>query len=640
MAKFRCAFIVWLLAALPAVSGAFPAEEAGSRLLPERLGLVVSVESLDGLIDRLDEFMAAATAGTPNHVPPGFLRLRLGMTLASPEHSPLRLLPMDRELQLLIPPSGRSFALLFRADSREDFLLDLGEPDIAAEDDGPDGAIVSFPNQELYVLEVAGGRIAVGLNRGDIEDALGLDRGGPTFPPDHPTGSQVRVVASRSLLDNLPDRPSALFRKYLEGETAKFNDMALESLGKGLTIVNRLGLDAGALLNLAQKTPPIAIKRLIGLVAELEKSESLRLDLRLDGERLAVAWGLETAADSFLGRLAASLAGRDKVETDLARRIGGEAVTVQVDVPVPELSRALANLAGDLLEPIFPEIREALDRVGRTADLAGASSFHFDSGGGHGLVLRRATDPEAALAALTDLFPALDRLLAKFFVSSPADIAVTAEPDPANSGTIFRLAVNPDSQLAGFIRELGEKNPDALPDPDLFGYFQGQYTFVGLRDGLLVTLQASSPEAIHRALAEDLNPNGAPDPLVSRPQARRIIEEFRHAQGSIILISPDNLFDGLKNLLLSAPPRLGPELEDLRNWTFDASGQLLGLGLGADSHGLVLEEVIPVKLLNAILLLSAEISGGDGEEDADEGEDDWEDYGEGEEPEGEFEGDG
>ncbi|MDR1519210.1 MAG: hypothetical protein LBU23_03575 [Planctomycetota bacterium] len=662
MGKFLNHLAGLTLAAFLTVSLSLGAAENDSRFLSDRLVAHISIKSPVDLIEGLDAFLPAVTDGSASAVPVGLLSMLSQTYLRSLEKTFL----FDDEIHLLAtsasiqsPPKG--LVVLLLADSFDAFLAGLGEMGGKTVKSDSEGAEVSFGGaRKVFALDLGDGRVALALERGDIEYALEMDRGGPILPPPHPADSLLSIVVSRRAVNYRSGQAKEFFDEFVRkslGEIKAPDRAELDDAPEPLRDLIKWEAAADAV----RKTLPAVLYKLTDAAEELAKAKSLRLDVRLDGWRLAMTMGLETAPDSFLGRIAASLAKLGGMENELASRIDQEAVVINMNAPVenliPEARKIIPDWLGDLIRPAFPEPGEALvgllaGVIGRASGGGVGASWFDDDGRQIQLNMQRSSDPDADLAAFLALPGIINAMLDKILDASTGGLKLVGESVAEPSGVVLRLDIEAGSRLAKLLRDIqdDEARYGGGPRFDFEEILEDAALFVGKQGDTLVVLNgkmSADAEFRRQTLALVAGATKVKNPFIADPRAKKLLGELRRAQGGVTLIDTGKALDFLVARIISAFEKAGlpvAQMEDFELGYGDME-ELAGIGFGADAGLLYLEYIIPAKLINVIVRGSEALSGksrGDSGQfdDSEDGEDGngYDEYDEEEEDYGEDDG--
>ena len=630
------------LALVLAIFPASPAGEAGSRHLPGRAAVRVSVRSFSDLVEKLDEFVPAVAAGTSNPIGPGFVAAMINFSLPIPKSAFLE----EEEVQLLFesfPPKGDNACVLFRVSSFDDFLFGMQSHIIgnSLEKEGEDAASFTLASgmggsASVYAKYLGDGRVALAEEPAAIEKTLGLDRGGPFLPPAHEFDSLLSVVVSPERLGWTRMIPYGRFERLGEKEISTLTEVFRIYLQSVLPPdVFREGL--------MEQLLSAYMKKLLPLLSDLIRVKSLRLDLKFDQQRLNLALGLEPAAGGILEPVAASLAKHGAASNPLASRIGNDAMYMTVSAPpediFPDFRSVYVGLAQDVVGENFPDLK---DRLGKcyaafaetlAKGRVGAGYYDASAGTGNellGFSLLSADGYDAYLKAMTESADLGNTVMGRIFQPKYQGVKLLAAERGDGSGSpqleltatldtesgLPGLLANSDPELADLIRK-------ALKDMSLG---------IGKADGAMLEVSRGAPGSDAYAKALKLASGGKGErSFLASADAREALADLRYAQVMFGLADSELLFQAARNAMIdlvrskSGLSSLSwlPEIKVNR----DGKRELFAFGLGADAFGLAGEIRIPVPALSGIIAAAyaAEEDGwgddGDDWEDGEDGED-------------------
>ncbi|MDR2391101.1 MAG: hypothetical protein LBE84_05430 [Planctomycetota bacterium] len=608
--------IASLLAILLIVGGTTAgAEKSEGGLLPDRLEGRISIKSVDDLVAGLDNFAAAATAGSEKMaVPKGMIIFLAGVYLQFFKDA----FYQDDEIHILIPSfqsllskqDFRGIILLFRGNALGDVSRAAESSGAEIRQSGQDWIELAIPNEiPLFVWDIGDGQFAFGSDKEEMARALYLDRGGPMLPPSHPHDCLLRMVVSPKATGTAPGEISRFLRDAVKQRmpeiTRQLDPKTLGHLPESFREMIRwssIPEVVGSLLS-------VGADKFADAIDTLEREKSFRLDLQLEKKHLALSFGIETAGDTFIGGMANSLAAMKQPENALADRIGRDAAMFSIYAPpaafLPDFQERYATLVDNLLGSAFPETRGDLGiyndaTIGLVAG-GGVSALYFEDDIPLSVFLGRPAAPEALVDSFAKLPELLNRMLDKLIDTSIAGFGFTGEAFPALSGNLLRLSFSPDSVLA----ELAASELHRTEE-DIRSEMENCSTFLARQGDTIVLLGGAVTSGnVLRKSAWDLAAGTAKaeNPFLAAPEARNTLRTLGYRQGGFTLLNLQGIAGAASAAFIKELGDIDPELRDMDFSAFDFSGKgdMAGFSFGADDHGLVWEMVLPADSVNSLL---------------------------------------
>lgn len=595
----RGSFLAIVAAAVLSVSCLAPAPAAGpAEALPEHVAGLVSFKSPMHFLEALDEFVANTTEGTGNALPPGLLTMLATVYLPVPMDS----WKADEEAHVVIMRSAAAsdVVLLIRVDDFARFLESLEDKEwLLGDESQDDGRFTALypavmPGGKAMVLAHLGdGKVAVAGTADHIHRALAE---GEWYPAYHGDADVSAVVAMNVTGGTLVDKTAAFIER-------RKDEIAAAIARKGIKPEVARGVAA-----LMEKYAPM-------LVGEVEKAESLHMELRLDGDRMTFDVGGMFVEGALLREIADNAAKAPALDRSLARRFPATAVSVAVgaaaDAFVPDVRQRYIDLVSDIYGTVWPSFKNTMVSLtdayfhngpGQTAMASFVNGERQSS-----VTILTAHDPEAMQKQFMDGMQELNNLWAASIDTPDLEARIVGEMK--NNGSQVYYAYQPrfgkdgGEKFQRFLDDIAKDHPDLRSALKINPDFR---IYVSRLDDAVVVGVGDLREDEFAELLGNLNREAA-EPLFGLPAAAGLLDSLAPAQTSLALMNADGLFRLVAIAIArEADARLPEDVDNpfrlaLEGARLQERGDLFGFSVGGEDGALKLRMIMPAEAVNAVV---------------------------------------
>ncbi len=572
---------------------------AADETIPDHIAGHISIKSPNELIAMLDEYVVNATAGTPNELPPGLLSMLAAVYLPLP----LDAWNADDEAHVVLMPAATPdaappFVLIVRIDSFDAFVGTLGERDWLVGDPGNDNRFAALRpvvipgGRAMVVADLGEGRAALSDTADRIEAALA-----DGYVPVHAGDADLTVtLAVDAESESLVEKTAAYISRKTDEIVAGISQNGIKpEVAKGIA-------------QMMEKYAPL-------LVAELEKAELIRIDLRVDGDDIAIDTSALFADGSLFREIADHAASAPALDIELAKRFPRSAASVALGIATEDLlpnarQRTIA-LNSDIYSMVWPAFKDKLAAIadayfhngpGQTA----AATFIHD-GRQASVSIIKADDPEAMQKVFVDSLQELNNLWAATIDNT--DLTARFAGELKNNGSQVYWAYQPwfpkdrGEAFQAFLDGIAADNPEmrSLLRLNLdFRIYLSQ-----LDDGIVFAMGDMRDDEFV-ALLGGLN-QAADEPLIATVSSQAIIPQLEPAQISVGVLDADALVRIMTDAVVRETDLTTPEgsvnpyrvaAETMR---YQDRGDVMGVAIGAEDGWLTMRFVVPADAVNTVI---------------------------------------
>lgn len=572
---------------------------ATTETIPDHIAGHISIKSPNELVAMLDEYVVNSTAGTPNELPPGLLSMLAAVYLPLP----LDAWDADEEAHVILLPDSTprgapQYVLVVAVESFNAFVDTLAEREWLVGDPGADERFAALRpvvipgGRAMVVADLGNGRVALSDTADRIQAALA---GGWT--PAHSGDADLTFFLTlNSGSESLVEKTAAYISRKTDEIVAAISQNGIKpDVARGLAQV-------------LEKYAPL-------LVAELEKAELLRVELRVDGDDVAMDVSGLFHDGSLFREVADHSEAAPPLDLDLARRIPRSAASVAVGLAsedlLPNARQRTIALNADIYSMVWPAFKDKLAAITDSyfhngPDQTAAATFIYE-GRQASVSIITADDPEAMLKVFVDSLQELNNIWAAS-IDNP-DLTAHFAGELKNNGSQAYWAYQP-----WFPKDKGEAfqaflDGIAAENPDLRSVLQVNLDFriylSQLDDGVVFAVGDMRDDEFV-ALLSGLN-RPADDPLLNTVSAQAVLPLLEPGQISVAVLDADALVRIMTEAVardtdLSTPEgQNNPYRVAAKTMRYQDRGDVLGVALGAEDGWLTMRLVVPADAVNTII---------------------------------------
>ncbi len=507
--------------ALPARAAATPEP------LPQQIEAHIVVTSPYELLGNVDAYVAAATKGTANAIPPGFVGMMAQFSLPIPFDA----WDSDGELHILAlreeasdDPDDLNLVVVFGVPDFSAFLQSLEERDWIVGDqtgkgDFQEARPIVMPSGEAMVMaDLGGGRAALGDDVASIASALA------GWTPA--AASDADIVAHAAMT----------------GDGAWLRDKIFDLLRKEKSEIVHAVTDAGFKPDIARNLIAAVEKAVPAVADELAAMKSLVAELRFAGETCALDLRSGSSSGGWLREFAQTMTDADAVDTAVAGNLPPGAVAVGVSASVadiiPDAKNRLVSFASSVYGGIVPEYRDEIASLVAAFMDSGpgetAVGSYIDGTAQYNVSVNLAQVPDKMLAAVRDTFDLFNRVWASA-IDDPG-LGVTLAGETLGEGDAAYCRYLPVFADEAKLQALLDRLQDGREGLNLdLRQLKGFRFFVaGLENGIVSASGELTDEEFLARLAETRSRPG--ETLTAGPKAEALLAAMPAAQATAVVL--------------------------------------------------------------------------------------------------------
>ncbi|MCC8191111.1 MAG: DUF3261 domain-containing protein [Planctomycetes bacterium] len=569
-----------ILAAVVALA-AVPARSAESPSLPEHLLFHISASSLVELVDNLDAAAAAVTAKTPQAVPPGLVKMMVGMQLPFPMDG----WDIDKPIHFLAEKGeAHNFMFLVTSDDIAELREALEAIGVEVEVADDHSFRADFGRGGLAVRDLGDGRIALAPDLEAMDSVLN-GPGMAGWRPEHPADALLYFAGDfTAAIEESLNQPSV----GLAIMAARARVLA--AVTGGIVTPETAELLADAMTDGYQQ-----------VLAELSSLGTVRARVTLDNKEIHLRLAAAAQPGSLLADLAESWAPRPAVASSLAFTLPKGIPMVATSLPlrhmVPRVEDRFERFVA-AVGSVYPDQREALaktlaDLVNLQTEEGTVTICQITDNCMYNVYYIPTSDADAYAQAILTLASTLnDILLASFKPgTAPVDSFLETRSFEHSYGTVTQiaspLAALLEDHFARALRQAGLNDDASFLVPAIY---------VGFRDGVAVLLVGNGAGDDDMRDALDLL-GLAGNSMLATDGARQALTSFYNVQAAAAIVDPTAVLrmvalqQGRTDRLLGGAD--GTDILDAIWSRVRRTDSFLGYSMGADTDGVTLELYVP-----------------------------------------------
>lgn len=579
------------------------AVDAKPEPLPERIGGLVSVKSVSGLIDNIDGFASAVTAGTAGAVPPGIIPMMAQMYAPIPGDA----WKIDGDAQLAFLKghmASNSVTFIIGVDGFDEFIKALEEngADITEVEEKPAkhlGKMTAFNMNGLRatVLDLGEGRVAIGRNEDTLSLVFGMTEKDAWLPPVH--SGKSALLASFSL-EPLWDEISF--------------DELIDEISDDKEEIKAKAAKAGLNPDVVDAVMTALEKYIPSIEEELVKSKSVIVDLNLDGDEISLTLRGDFADDALLAEMGTSLSKQENVWNDLADKVAVGPMSLAVNAApaalLPDIGARTVKFAEELGETAYPTQKDRVAKLLADSHANTASTVtaaYMDGSRVHNATWMRSKDPAAFIKTVGEAFDLLNDLVAHSITEPKSRFRFESSSGTAGAAgdyVLYKPVFADPAALDAFTGDLASVDASLARS---IAQFKKTAVYVGHKDGVITVVAGEALEEDFIAAMETLA--GTDDPMTGQDEVKNALQSLKHRQGSVAVIEADKFFLVMAREIAASLDATNPESGSLHSTLldetipdFETSDDMLAFGFGAYEGQPLFELIASTDAINTIVV--------------------------------------